>query len=137
MAYSTIKQVVDGLQVKMATVSGITSAPAYPPEQAADFPFVIGYPGKFKATPEAGPSFKPLWALIVEFHLARKDLPADVKKALEMSETLINAMMDDLMANQVAFKGIEGDFAEMVWGDVQTIGYRFVINEVKLITSVT
>ena len=135
MTLSTIKGVVDAVQDAVGAVSGIKGAPDYPTEQAPDFPFVTTYPGKLAAIDGSPEQFSAAWDVTVEFHLARKDLPTEVKKSLEFSELLLNAIFAALKVGQVAHKGIEGEFTEMVWGDVQTIGYRFTLRSVKVHTA--
>lgn len=138
MTLSTIKAVVDAIQDKMATITGIKSAPDYPTEQVSDFPFVTTYPGKLDNAHTNSPDqFNATWNVNVEFHLARKNLPSEVQTALEFSETMLNALFKCLKDGNVAHGGVEGDFTEMAWGDVQTIGYRFVVKKVKVQTPIT
>jgi hypothetical protein len=138
MPVATIKDVVTTLQTAVGAVSGIKSAPSYPPEQAADFPFVVTYPDKVFARDHAPDQFGAWWDVNVEFHLARKDLPSEVQKSLELAEPLFNAVLKTLRDNFVPFDdGIDGGFTEMVWGDVQTIGYRLTIKRIKILTAIT
>ena len=137
MTLSTIKGVVDAVQDAVGAVSGIKGAPDYPTEQASDFPFVTTYPAKLAAIDGSPEQFSAAWDVNVEFHLARRNLPSEVQQSLELGEPLLNAIFSALKTGQVAHKGIEGEFTEMVWGDVQTIGYRFVVRGVRVNTAMS
>ncbi len=137
MPLTTIADVCTTLQTALGGITGIQSAPSYPPEQAADFPFVTSYPGTGDSATEPMGSFTALHIVRCEFHVARKDLPSDVQASLGKFEALLNMIHKTLGDNEVAHKTVKWEFSEMVWGDVQTIGYRFNIEDVKIITAIT
>lgn len=135
MPLSTIDSVCTTLQTAIGQISGIKSAPSYPTEQAPDFPFVVTYPGGGESAVEPAGSFTALHTVLVELHVARKDLPQDVATSLGKFEALLTCLHDTLGDNAVGHKEVNWDFTEMQWGDVQTLGYRFSIAGVKIITA--
>ncbi len=137
MTLATIKDVVTTLQTGLGAISGIRAAPLYPPEQVGDFPFVTTYPGRLSAHTNSPEQFNALWDVLVEFHVARKDLPTDVSTSLGLAEPLLNSLFSTLKANSIAHRGIDGVFSEMKWGDTDTVGYRFTIREIKIQTTIT
>jgi hypothetical protein len=137
MPLTTIDSVCTTLQTALGGITGIKSAPSYPTEQAPDFPFVVAYPGGGKSAVEPAGSFTALHAVLVEFHVARKNLPSDVATSLGLFEALLEMLHQTLGDNAVAHKEVKWEFSEMVWGDVQTLGYRFTIDDVKIITAIT
>ena len=78
--------------------------------------------------------------LVVELHVARKDLPRDIQKALVYSESIPNVIL--LKFKNGTFTAIEMldtityEFLAMAWAGVDTIGFRFTINQVKMVSTV-
>ena len=73
-----------------------------------------------------------LHSLVVEIHVARKDLPRDVETALPFGELLAAAVFDDpTLGGTVdtvrADEGITYTFGALAWGGQATIGWRITV----------
>ena len=137
----TIKKICDELASDLATLSGIKAAPAFPTEQAADWPFVTCYP-KAVAESKIGPDalFTTWWDIVVEFHIVRLDLPADISEALtNYPEAILGRLHKSLQENNIGSDGkaggITGEFGAMKWAGTDTLGYQFIIHRVKIQTA--
>lgn len=124
------------IQAEMRKVSGVKNAPNEPPESTDNFPFVATFPGTGEITAVAHGDKKGLHNVNIELHVTRKDLPIDMRKAIPFVELIADAI---LKARQAAtftefdtFSGISYEFAAMAWGNVETLGYRFTINDLKI-----
>lgn len=118
-------------------------APPYPPEQIPEdyFPFSIVYPGNGVHTFNTPEERLFLGEIIVEIHVGRTDLPVDVESVIEFGDTVPHAIMADLKSNSSTLRGVVMDtfgpissrFGGLGWGSkAQTIGFRFIISEVKI-----
>jgi len=134
---TTLATACTTIQAAVGGLTGIKSAPTYPPEDAAAFPFVVTYPETFNGSLNTPEDFKMLYGITVELHISRQDLPVDVERLLAYAESGPNAIFKALRDNVIAANGITGTFAGMQWGDVQTIGYRWTIQDVKILTTIT
>lgn len=135
---TTLTSVLSAIQAAGGAVSGIQSAPDYPPEQPGDFPFFVTYPGRF--TGHQGPqgSMTMLYDIVCELHIARQgDLPVEVKALLAYPETIAETLFETCNANVLAQDGIEGTFGPLAWGDVPTLGFVWTIRAVKIVTNFT
>jgi hypothetical protein len=129
----SIAQIVRG-------ISGIREAPDYPPEQMADFPFAVVYPGdgRHMGHALAGAVGLKKWvgSVIVEIHVGRRDLPSTVASLLDFADSVPNALLADptLGGKCDTFGEIKQSFGELGWGDTPTIGFRFVISDIKIVS---
>jgi hypothetical protein len=129
---ATIQDALDALRNEVLSVGGIKDAPKYPPEQANEFPFLVCYAsngdwdwvsfGMIESTPN----------LTVEIHVARKNLPYDIEKAMAFSDSVPEAIMgnDNLSDCGYRLSGrISWTFGPMSWGSLEdnTLGFRWVI----------
>jgi len=128
----TIQTAIAHIQGLAEGLPGIRQAPDFPPEQMNVFPFAVCYPaaGEFQAGPMG--LMKGLHNLVVEIHVARKDLPRDVETALPFGEALAAAVMDDpTLGGTVdtvrADEGISYTFGALAWGGQETVGWRLTI----------
>jgi len=137
---ATLETACAAIATACAAVSGVRQAPALPPEQitAGNFPFVVTYPDSGTIGYNTPDDAIFLHNIIVEVHTARKDLPRDVDKIFPYIETIPAAIMADptLSTNVQTIGEISYTFGEMNWGDLQTIGIRFTLSEVKLLVTV-
>lgn len=131
----TLATVLRTLVEAVAAVDGVQYAPAVPPEQAADFPFVVVYPGEFTALINTPEDYRMLWDLKVELHIARKDLPEDVTALLPYAETVTAALLGACVSAAIPVGSITGSFGAMEWAGVQTIGYLWTVRQVKVLGS--
>lgn len=135
----TLQSAIAGAQTIVGAISGIRSAPAYPPEELSVFPFAVAYSGG--GTWEFGPAGdkKGLHNIIVELHVQRKDLARDVTAAMAYSDSIPNALMLDttLGGNASTFGRITYVFGPLGYGGIDTIGFRFTIEAVKIISALS
>ncbi len=116
-------------------IPGIKSVPAYPPEKPAAFPFVMGYPQRSDFMVGPLPLAKGMHVVVIEFHVASKDLPRDVKTSVPYLERIAYALMRDPTwggtVDQVMCEEsnpIQAEFTEFEWGpDLHTLGWRFTV----------
>lgn len=133
----TLAATLTVLQTAMAGITGVKYAPDYPPEQASEFPFVVSYVDTYRGELNSADDFRMLYNIRVELHIARKDLFEDVKRLLDFPEAGANALFKALRNNQIAHDGLEGSFGALNWEGVDTIGWVWIIQEVKVLTTIT
>jgi len=131
---------------KVAAVTGIKQAPNYPTEKIGIFPYAAVYPGS--GTHAGGTASGSgnyvgerlsLYDIIVEIHIARKDLPHDLQAAYPFADSVPDALLKDptLSGTVDTIGEIEQMFGALGWGGGggsdggDTIGYRFTIHDVK------
>ena len=127
----------------VGAISGIQEAPDYPPENISVFPFAVAYPGDgehivgtlVNSTGER----KFLGQIVVEVHVARADLPSAVQSSIGFGDSVPNALLKNPTLNGTVstFQSITQTFGELDWDEVKTLGYRFIINGVKIQTTIT
>jgi hypothetical protein len=87
-----------------------------------------------------GPSgvMKGLHNIILELHVARKNLPKDVESAMQYSDSIPKAIMTyPTLSGTVSTIGrITYTFGGMQYGDQMTVGFRFTLEGVKLQTTI-
>jgi hypothetical protein len=120
-------------------VSGVRGAPAAVPEDIAAYPFAVTYASG--GVWEFGPAGdkKGLHSVTVELHVARKELPRDVAKAMPFGDTIPNALMRDptLGGTASTFGRIRYSFGPLGWGGMDTIGFRFVLEDIKVLSAIS
>lgn len=136
---ATLQQVIDQIQDTVGAISGIVSAPHEPPDQVSQWPFVAAYvkSGTWILGKPAG-QMTGLHNIVVELHIARKDLPRDVTKAMTYAKSVPNAigkawLVSVTLSALEAIGPIEYEFTEMEWGGVITLGFRWTLTAVKTI----
>ncbi len=138
---ATLQSAIDEIQAQIRTLSGIRAAPDEPPDQISAYPFVVAYAssGEWRfQTPETKVG---LHDIVVELHVARKDLPRDVQNAMSYSDSIPNAIMlalkDGTFSAIETFERITYEFVSLGWGGVDTIGFRFTVVGVKLSSTIS
>ena len=132
----TLQSAIEDVQGTISAISGIRAAPNYPPEDATAYPFVVAYAGEgeFRTGEPAG-MLKYLGSIIVDLHVARKDLPRDARSAMAYHETIPNDILEDTtLGGTVSTCGpvsCSGLIA-MNYGGQDTLGLRFTIENVKI-----
>ena len=131
-----LKNAVLAVQATLRTVTGIRGAPDYPPEQipAEYFPFAVAYPGSGVSTFHVPGERLFLGEIVVELHVSRKDLPNAARSAMGFADSIPNALMVDptIDGKVETFGGIDQSFGELGWGDLPTLGFRFILRGVKI-----
>jgi hypothetical protein len=138
---SALITVIGDVKKRIKALPGMGEVDLYPPEKIGQFPFVVIYPGA--GSWEYGPAGdrKALYSIVIELHVARKDLPKDAEAAMKYIESIPNAVMStddgDTLAT-TAFNGLEfSGLITLGYADQETLGYRWTMREVKLQTVIT
>lgn len=138
MPLDTVGAVCSAIITELDTIAELKSVPAAPPEQAADFPFVVVVPGTAKVKGNTPEDFRMLVDIDIEMHVNRKDLPTDVTAAVALYEPILNALYAVLKDDTTAHGDITvSRLQAMSWGGIDTIGFVFTVNEVKILKAVT
>lgn len=132
----SITEAIKDIQNTISGIAGIRSAPEYPPEDATAFPFVVAYAGsgEFRTGEPAG-MLKYLGSIIVDLHVARKDLPRDAERAMTYHESIPSDILKDTtLGGNISTCGpvsCSGLIA-MNYGGQDTLGLRFTVQNVKI-----
>jgi hypothetical protein len=137
---ATLQQAIDAIQADLGALDGIRGAPDEAPESINVFPFVVCYPSSGEWRSDIPGAKIGLHTITVELHVARKDLPRDIQKAMAYSESIPNALLKavattagDRFAGTIAtFDRITYTFGPLGWGGMETFGFRFQISGVKM-----
>lgn len=125
------------LQKIIGEIDGIRSAPDSPPERAAAFPFVVVYPRSGSFEPEGAytatdTAIRGLHTLVLQLHVARRDLPRAYEQALPYGELIkntifkqVNFRLSDTVDHVV--DAITYEFGGLTYAEVDTLGYSFSI----------
>ena len=132
-----LQDAITGVQALVGAVSGIKSAPSYPIEKLGPFPMAVAFAGEGVWEFGAGGDKKGLHSIVVIVPVARKDMKYDAEKVMPFCESVPNAIMADptLGGNASTFGFISYAFGDMEWAGELLVGFRFVVEQVK-ITSV-
>lgn len=134
---ATLQEAIDQIQDIVGAISGIKSAPHEPPEKLSAYPFAVAYlgTGEFRAGPGRG-AYTGEHSIILELHVARKNLAYDVARAMAYAKSIPNALFDaHADGTFTAFGAMVGpiryEFGPLGWGGAETIGFRFTIEGVS------
>ena len=144
MTDKTVVGAVTAVAAVVGGVSGISSAPTYPFETMNESPFAVTYPmnGGINIGPVG--SRKNLLNIAIDVLIPRRDLAADLEVLEPFLDTIPAALLAELSYSGDIFsaaidtlESIAFEFLpEMNYGGVQMIGYRFILQNVKLLVSV-
>ncbi len=135
---ATLQDAISQAQLYARTLAGIKGAPAYAPEQMSDFPFCVAYSGGGTWEFGAGQQKKGLHTIVLELHVARKNLPGDIAAAMAYSDSIPALLMSKLLTDNKwngtvdTFGSIRYTFGPMGWNGAKTIGFRFFIEGIKM-----
>jgi len=138
---ATLQDAIDQIQAVVRAVEGIRQAPDEPPEGLNFFPFAVAYveAGEWIIGPPE--LMTGLHTVVIELHVARKDLPRDVEAAMRYAKAIPNAILDaHRKAEFTAFQTFERmtyEFAALGWGGTETLGFRFRIERLKTQDAIT
>jgi hypothetical protein len=129
---ATLQDAVKAIQNEVLSIAGIKDAPQYPPEQITDFPFAVCYARDGTWEWVSFGSVQGAASLVVELHVARKDLPHDIEKAMAFSDSVPEAIMGNDRLSDCGYElngPISWTFGPMSWGSLEdnTLGFRWVI----------
>ena len=129
------QEIIDELR----KISDIRRVPDEPPETNSQFPFAVVYP--IRGTYAGGPPglMKGLHGVVIELHVARKDLPRDYDKVMDIidqiPEQLLSAMKNGRFNYLDTFDVIEYEFGALSWAGVDTLGVTYTMTNTKVQTT--
>jgi hypothetical protein len=135
---TNIADVILEIQTEIAKISGIQQAPQYPPDKLTEYPFAVCYPDNGRITTETKGATKGLHNIVIEIHLARKLLNETVKKAIQYIDLVPEELFSSLFNSEFTptkfqtFGAVRYEFVAMEWNGVDTLGLRFVMEDVKV-----
>lgn len=143
----SVEAAILNLQAKWLSISGVNSAPDYPPEAPGAYPFAVTYERRGRL---AGRSFgfgDELVVVFSELHVARAFLPRDIEAVMPYRDKFLALLIaDPTLGGTVSTltpNGVSWTFGRLGWGqeattsqEPNTIGYRFEL-EVKVPQAVT
>ena len=135
-AIAAIAAVVDG-------VSGVTLAPTYPRETMNESPFAVTY--VITGEIDVGPigTRKSLLNIAIDLLIPRRDISLDMQTLTPFLDSVPAALLAEVSTGGDVFSGTIDTFEfisiefipDVVYGGVQHIGYRFLMNNVKFLIS--
>lgn len=142
---ATLQQVIDQIQADLGALTGIRGSPDEAPEQINQFPFIVCYPISGEWRSDIPGAKIGLHTIGVALHIARKDLPRDIQKAMAYSESIPNALLkvvattdgDRFNSTIETFDRITYTFGSIGYGGTETVGFVFQILGVKMQSNIT
>ena len=142
---ATLQQAIDEIAADLGALTGIRGAPDEAPEQISVFPFLVTYASSGEWESDVPGNKRGLHTITVELHVARKDLPRDIAGAMAYSDSIPNALLKaiattagDRFNNTIqTFNRVTYTFGTLGWAGVDTIGFRFRIEGVKMQSAIT
>jgi len=114
-------------------VSGIRTAPDSPPSKMSSYPVAICYPGPGTFSRDNASATRKLTTLVLEVHVAYKDLDRDYRVLLPLADAVTDALLaditidgavDTILANDgIGFSGL----TTLGYPPDNTIGFRWEI----------
>lgn len=132
----TTTAAIANIAAKLGALPGIKSAPVVPPEDAGVYPFGVTYEAHANTNTLAYGSADDLVTIFAEIHVSRVLLANAVTLAMSFRDPFLAALIADpsLGGTVSTTNEIRRSFGRLVWGDVETIGYRFEIDVKVTIT---
>lgn len=127
----------------LSVLEGMRKIGERPPETINDFPAFVCYASAGVWEFGAAQDKKGLHTIAIEIHVARKDLPKDIQAAMRWSDVVPNLLFYKLLYDNKwngtidTFKRITYTFGGLGWGDAATLGFRFRVEDVKMLSEVT
>lgn len=136
MSEQPLTTAIEYLIARMGEIDGMRSFPKRPPDKISDFPFATAFPGT-GVIGLGNPlnSRRDVHTIILEIHVARKDLPNDIDRVLPFVDRVGTKLQNDVTLGGTV-ETIVGDisytFGPLGWFVQETIGWQFQI-QVKII----
>jgi len=133
---ATLQGAVSALMELVGDVTGIREAPEFPLDSINIFPVAVGYARTGRFMFNSPGEMKALHDIVVEVHFKRAHLRSAVEKAMDFSDAVPAAIMaDPTLGGAVdTFEEITYEFGALDYGGTQTIGFRFLVRNVKIRT---
>ena len=133
-----LKDAVQEIVDELRKISDLRRVPDEPPETNNQFPFAVVYPIRGEYGGGYVGSMKGLHSVVIELHIARKDLPRDYMQVMDLIDEIPKQIMiarkDARFSEMSAVGTIEYEFGALSWGGVDTLGVTYIITKVKVFT---
>jgi hypothetical protein len=128
---ATLQEAISQIQAEVKGISGIREAPETPPDQINQFPFAICFARTGEYTIGPPEMMTGTHTIVLELHVARKDLTRDVPAAMKYAKSIplaiLMAVMNHTPTAFATLERIRYEFGPLNWGATETIGFRFYI----------
>ena len=134
-----LKDAAQDIIDELRKITDLRRVPDEPPETNSQFPFAVVYP--IRGVYAGGPPglMKGLHGIVIELHVARKDLPRDYDTVMDIidqiPEQMLSAMKNARFENIDTFENIEYEFGALSWGGVDTLGVTYTMMNTKVQTT--
>ena len=134
----TIQDVVANIQTTIDALSGVRSAPNYPPNQISTSLTAITYPASGVIGAQSSGWMKELHTVNIDLITPVQDLTRDLTLLNPFLRSIPNALIKapTFGGNAETFDSVSYSYIVIEDGGIQYRGYRFVISGIK-ITPVT
>lgn len=135
-----VQDAVDEIMADLRALTGIAGAPDEPPNKIAQYPFIIGFVSDGEWRSDIPGNMIGLLTVTVELHLARTDLARNINEAMGYCVAVPNALLKPVATSDgdsfnhkiETLDRIPFTFGPMEWAGVQTIGFRWRVQGVKV-----
>ena len=119
------------IQKQMLEIEGMLESQTYPPDKIGSYPFSTCYPGAgVLALGDPQGAARGEHSLVLEIHVARKDLPGDTERVWPFFDRVSDKLNgDETLGDTVdtIVGNITYQFTQLGYFGTQTIGWQFVI----------
>ena len=131
------------IAIVVSSVNGIHQAPAHPTETFNDFPFAAIYLTTGNLGVGAIGTRKSLYNIAIDVLTRRINLPDDLALLNPFLDTIPEALLAEVSGNGNRFESTISTFDEITmqfipmtkYAEVEMIGYRFIMNNVKILVN--
>lgn len=129
---------IEQVRTIVRALTGIRNAPAgVPDNDQSIYPFFVAWNGGGEIQAKDSTWQIGLWRIVGQLHFSRADLYRAEAYASTFPALIVNALHSRTNYNLGGYCETFGtidvsNFKPMAWGDVQTVGYEFTINDVKI-----
>lgn len=129
----TINAAVLRLQAVVGAVAGVKSAPDYPPDKPAAYPFAIAYMGggDFNSLRHSERLDRYVGNITLELHVSAQNMPSRVAEITPMIELIRDAIAADSRLNNTLSAPISSlnvsPLQGFTYAGVETLGYIFTV----------
>lgn len=124
----SVELAIANLQAKSLT-AGCANAPSVAIEQMGPSPFSLAFEQSGTTDIESYHFAIDFAVIVVQHHVSRNILPADIAKAASLRDTFLKSIRDDptLGGTCDTVTSIKRRFGEMKFGTMSTVGYQYEI----------
>lgn len=135
---ATLQEAIAQIQTYALTLSNVQAAPAYMPDSANIFPFVVSYAKSGDWTSMSSGFKKGLHTIVTEIHIARADLPKALEQAMPYAESFPNKILGNPTLNGKVDTVIamRYEFGPLKFAAQDTVGWKFS-TDIKMQSAIT